>query len=297
MKRLAIVGVAVVASILVVVFAWPSLNGFKSRAQGRDPSGNDLHAGGLAKMLLSRRDVTWETHALASGHLHFAAASHAARNTSAAVAEVDRARARATSALGIQDDAPIEVFLVESRDIMRELVGRPIGGMVQAGERTTILVHSATYTPLLVHELTHLFSHDHWGPVNGGRWMSEGLATLVNGDCQGHSIMQLAKGLQEDGKLRPWAELTRDFNQIDEITGNVQAASMLEFIMTDFGIATIRDMWRGDGLTTLERRSTRALGEMEETWLRRVRAANMNAARFDLPELRNHGCTGSLAVR
>jgi hypothetical protein len=280
MRRVLFVIAGIIALYLVVT-KWP-----KPKPDAYDTG---LHTEGLAQRLLSQRGPPWKTHTITYGHVHFREHSHAARTRAAMARSVDSARTTALSFLELQDTFPIEVFLVDSRQEMQQLVGRPIGGMVQSGERSAILVASATYHPFLVHELTHLYSHDHWGSPRNGRWISEGLAALSFGDCQGHSIDDLVKGFHDDGRLVSWSKLVDDFDTLDEISANVQAASVIAFLRERGGMAAVRELWMSEGWGTAERTFAMPAAEIEARWRSKV-AAHPSAARLDVAQLRDRGC-------
>jgi hypothetical protein len=240
-----------------------------------------LHQTGFARHLLARG--AWPSYEAPTGHIHFRSGSHTARTTNSISHAVDSARSVVLGFLQLRDTQPIEVFFVDSREQMQQLVGRPLGGMVQSGERTALLVYNESYTPFLVHELTHLYTHHHWGQPRAGRWLSEGLAALVSGDCQGFSIDAVVKGLHERGQLRTWQELMRDFEKIDELSANPQAASMVGFIHSRGGMAAVRAAWLAE--------SWQPDPGFEAAWLARVKAEPAGAL-LDVPRLRDHGCVG-----
>jgi len=257
--------------LLLVVRRWPD-------AGARGPTEN-LHETRLARHLLARGE--WLSYSGPTGHIHYRAGSYAARTTVSTSQSVDSAREAVLAFLQLRDTEPLEVFFVDSRAEMQQLVGRPIGGMVQSGERTALLVYNENYSPFITHELTHLYTHHHWGTPRTGRWISEGVAALAAGDCQGHSLAALVKGLHDDGKLRPWPRLIADFDSIDEIAGNLQAASMVEFLRAQRGWRVVRQIWM--------KPDWEPPPELERMWLGHVTNASASA-RLDVSQLREKGC-------
>ena len=247
----------------------------------------DLHREGFTRYLLSRGE--WQTRVFDYGHIHYRTDSHVTRTAELAEHAVDSARAEALTFLELRDTQRIEVFLVDSREEMAELVRQPYGGMVNSGERTAILVYNQSYAPFLTHELTHLYTHDHWGPPRNGRWISEGIAALASGDCQGYTIAQLVKGIEQDGQLHEWRAFATGFNEINEIPANLQAASMIDHLKRRGGIRLVRDLWMSEGWGVAERAFGQRLAQIESAWRTRVQATP-TAARLDSVRLRHHGC-------
>ncbi|HEY0305512.1 MAG TPA: hypothetical protein VGC44_11070, partial [Longimicrobiales bacterium] len=260
--------------LFLVVRRWPD-------ARSRGPTEN-LHETRLARHLLARGE--WQTYNGPTGHIHYRSNSYTTRTLPQISITVDSARKAVLGFLQLRDAEPIEVFFVDSRAEMQQLIGRPLGGIVQSGERTALLVHNETYSPFLVHELTHLYTHHHWGAPRTGRWISEGMAALAGGDCQGHTLAALVKGLHDDQKLRSWPDLVARFDSIDEIAGNLQAASMVEFLWQQRGLRAVRNLWMTE--------DWQPAPELERAWLARVQGAPASA-RLDLPRLRSEGCVSS----
>jgi hypothetical protein len=161
--------------------------------------------------------------------------------------------------------------------------------MVQSGEPTAVLVYNADFAPFLLHEMTHLYTHYRWGPPRNGRWISEGIAMLVSGDCQGHTIDDFVKGLHEDNKLAPWPEFVRDFDRLDELNANPQAASMVAFLRSKRGVTLVRDLWTSEGWSVVEQRLGAPIDQIERDWWQHVQNTG-TAARLDIDRLRKQGC-------
>jgi hypothetical protein len=263
--------------LFLVVRRWPA---------PRTPSATqNLHETSLSRHLLARG--AWQTYGAPTGHLHYRANSYAAATSTQLALSVDSARRAVLDFLQLRDAEPIEVFFVDSRADMQQLIGQPIGGMVQSGERTALLVYNQNYSPFLTHELTHLYTHHHWGAPRSGRWISEGIAALVGGDCQGQSIAALVKGLYDDRRLLPWSRLIARFDSIDEVAGNLQAASMVDYLKEQRGLRVVREVWMKE--------DWKYPPEVEQLWLDRVRNTPVSA-RLDVARLRNEGCHAA-AVR
>jgi hypothetical protein len=239
-----------------------------------------LHDDGLARRLLAQRQFRWSTYDIANGHLHFRENSWAARTQRALAQATDSARTTSLQLLEMQDTMPIEVFFVDTRREMQQLVGSPIGGMVQPGERTAILVYNERYIPFLAHELTHLYTHFNWGGP-AGRWMSEGIAAWVSGPCQGRDVGSLTKGMHDAGELATWRDLIAQFDRLDEVPANLQAASMIGFLIEKQGIAFVRGLWTSGDWNSIYALESEWRGRVEQT---------PKSARLDLARLQERGC-------
>jgi hypothetical protein len=282
--------VAALLLVLLSVVVWPYVATKRSgRSHDAARGMQGPHTFGFAKRLLDDPGFAWFTHETEYGHLHFAEGSYAASHVTQLEVLVDSGRSAALAFLELKEENPwIEVFVVDTREQTATLTGRPVGGTVQSGERTALLMYNGTYAPFITHELTHLYTHFNWGPPRNGRWISEGIAALVAGDCQGHGINGLAKGLLVDGKVKDWPAFARDFDRLDEVSANVQAASMLDFIRARHGLGVIREMWQNQGWSSLEKHGV-GVTAMDSLWRRRL-SAQFVPARLDTAKLRQEGC-------
>jgi hypothetical protein len=276
----AILLVAGIIVLVLVVKKWPQANAAPPHEHT-----------GLARNLLSREGYRWQTHEFEHGHVHFLPNSHAEKTKEQISEAIDSVRTAVLAAVELPEraDERIDVFFLDSRAQMQTLFGRPMGGMVQSGEPTAVLVYNAGFAPFLLHEITHLYTHYRWGAPRNGRWISEGIAMLVSGDCQGHTIDDIVNGLHEDNKLTSWPEFVRNFDRLDELSANPQAASMVAFLRGQGGITLVRDVWTSDGWSVVEQRLGAPIDTIEQEWRQHVQNTGI-AARLDVDRLHKQGC-------
>jgi hypothetical protein len=283
----------IVAALLLVLLsfvAWPYVASKRSGRSDNAARGmQGPHTFGFAKRLLDDPGFAWFTHETEYGHLHFPEGSYAASHVPELEVLVDSGRSAALAFLELKEENPwIEVFVVDTREQTAALTGRPVGGTVQSGERTALLMYNGAYAPFITHELTHLYTHFNWGPPRNGRWISEGIATLAAGDCQGHGINELATGLLVDRSAKEWTAFARDFDRLEEVSANVQAASMLDFIRSRQGLGGIRELWQNEGWSSLEKDGI-GVTQMDSLWRGRL-TGQFIPARLDTAKLRQEGC-------
>lgn len=183
----------------------------------------------------------------------------------------------------------LELFLVETRDDMQRLAGRPVGGFAQPGELTAALVAGPGYHAFFRHELTHAYSAHRWGVRRSGAWLDEGLAALATGPCQGHSIDEIAAGYVRRGDAPTLSALAGDFYKIPELPGYFTAASLTEFVKRHDGVSALRAIWRGErGESTPARLVGADTGPLVAEWRRHL--ATLTPATLDTLRLRRDGC-------
>lgn len=265
----------------------------------RQPAGPLRTTGAAARELLAHPEFSWRTAMAPHARLHTHAGSRVEEILPSLADSIEAARLVALRTLG-EADVPgerlMELFLVDTREDMRRLAGRPIGGFAQPGELTAAFVAGPGYRPFLRHELTHALAAVRWGPMRSGNWLTEGLATFAEGPCQGHSVDALAAGYLAAGEIPPLRELADRYREFSELPANMSAASVVGFLSRERGIAAVRDLWTGTvpGVRTEARAGVapHPLGvegdSLERVW--RQSLARVAPARLDSARLRRDGC-------
>ena len=184
----------------------------------------------------------------------------------------------------LSGEPKIEVFLLDTREDMKRITGRTILGFAQPGELTTVFIAGPGYKPLIRHELTHEVSFVRWGELRGGLWLSEGLATLAQGNCQGHSPHEIAAGYLASGKLPSVASMLHDFRSIGELQGYIATASFADHLRQRYGSSTLRALWQGRAPDSLTSDLVKPDGgNAEREWhggLRTIAPANLDSTRL-----------------
>ena len=244
----------------------------------------------MARALLARNVFDWRVRETAHARLHVPKSSKVIGRAAELADSVERARASALIALGepeVPGEPKLEVFLVDTRDYMARIAGRPIGGFAQPGELTAVLVAGPGYNPLLRHELTHAIAAVRWGELRAGVWLTEGLAALAQGECQGHTVDALAAGYLARGSLPSIESMVNDFRSIPELPGYLAAASLADFIRRRYGVPEIRRLWQGQSPDSI-RSDLQSGGKLESEW--RSVLSNVPPATFDSARLYREGC-------
>ncbi|HYN81853.1 MAG TPA: hypothetical protein VES88_10160 [Gemmatimonadaceae bacterium] len=243
--------------------------------------------GAAARTLLAREGFDWRVFETTHARLHAARRSRVFDRAPSLADSVEQARKTALSTLEESDlpgEPKIEVFLLDTREDMKRITGRTISGFALPGELTAVFAAGPGYKPLIRHELTHAISFVRWGELRGGQWRSEGVATLAQGNCQGHSTDEIAAGYLTSGKLPSVASMLHDFRGIGELQGYIGAASFADHLRRRYGIATLRALWQGRAPDSLTNDLAKADGgNAEREWraaLRGIAPANLDSARL-----------------
>ncbi len=215
----------------------------------RIPAGPVETTGAIARQLLAAKGFAWTSFQTAHARIHLANTMNAAR-IDVIADSVENAR-RVVLALihepEIPDEEPLELFLVETRDDLRRLLGAAVTGTGYPSELTAVAVAGDGYRAFYRHYMTHTYVARRWGRRRAGSWLDEGLATRATGNCQGNSIDAIVAGYANDGRMPSLAVLTSPaFDSLPELPANFTAASLVDFFQRKKGIAAVRALWRGE---------------------------------------------------
>jgi hypothetical protein len=193
------------------------------------------------------------------------AESYADQTLAAQAAALDRARHFVLIRLG-EDGASqtrAHVFLLRSREDVRQLVGRPAGGWTEPQANSVLVVVRDSVPPPLRHELGHLYSHRLWGRPHGP-WISEGVALFAVGHCAGRPLHQWAAAIQRAGEPVSLDLLLRNFD-FSQAAPHLLAGSFVTFVADRHGIEAVKALWRR-GVESAQGSSAADLAELEAAW-------------------------------
>jgi hypothetical protein len=213
------------------------------------PSATPEIIGETARAYLDSPSFAWQITESTHTRIHMPVGSAVAKNVRVVIDSIEAARVAALTVIGekdIQDEPKLFVFLVDTREDMKRLVGSPYGGFAIPGELTAVFVAGPGYRPFFRHEFTHAYAAARWGPMQSGAWLTEGLATLATGPCQGCSVDAIAAGYRRAGKLPALVPLCADLRAFPELPAYFGSASLVKFIRQHEGLDALRALWRAE---------------------------------------------------
>jgi hypothetical protein len=219
-------------------------------AQARTPVSPGSQAGSpVATAALDAPGATWKSRKTKHAVVYALAGTAAERRLASDADRAERAIVANLAWLGASGGSPLRLFLVGSREDMRRFTGNASGGWSVTAEGTAFFVANDSVRPALRHETMHLLSWRHWG-TPGGMWLSEGLATLAVGDCQGQTIEQAVAAARTAGMFAPLDTLRSAFVTAGEIgvAHYMESASLVRYIDRTYGRKKLRAFWSTGGL-------------------------------------------------
>lgn len=149
----------------------------------------------------------------------------------------------------------IHVLVTASRTRFPRLLTPQAKGLatwMPNGGEVIILVANDSVRALTRHEVMHLVAQRAWRPAAPSRtWLSEGLATFADGQCQGTTIMAVGRDLLQvqpaltvDHVMTHFIELW----QTDRGRAYVLAGTLAGFLWESRGRAYVQRVWQGEDL-------------------------------------------------
>ncbi len=174
-------------------------------------------------------------------------------------------------------DQRVSIFLVESKQRMKDLIGLSISATGFNQTNTICLIPHSLPPSNVGHELLHVIAMNNWSVPD--RWINEGLAVAYGGQILEYEIHALAKHLIERDQLPSFHELTHRCARLGNRRSYPAAGSFVKFIYDQYGLATVRKIWDA-GASGLEQATGVSMHEIEQDWLDVVREADSGGIEY-----------------
>lgn len=149
---------------------------------------------------------------------------------------------------------PYKIKFYPSKAIMKHETGSGFSGYADFWRKTVclavtddkkIMEEENIIAPPIQHELMHMIAMEQWQhPPHNSLWMNEGLATYATKYCNGITADQIYRYLQANEMLAPTDSIVNHFYDTDEMIGYHQAAYMVEFLITNYGLEKFGQLWQ-----------------------------------------------------
>lgn len=209
----------------------------------------------------------WRHHAGSAFDLYYEPGSTAERDLDKLKDRLENATQRIATLLGVQPSLRFQAYVVENRERMKDLFGRPSNGWALGD--SALMIHHPRGSAVSAHEPCHVWSMRAWGRPKGS-WINEGLAVYSDDQWHGHPLHHLAKWLADHGKLAPMADLTRKgwHGRYSDMITYPQLGSFTKFVFEKHGRDQVKQLWKkgpGPGLAQLEQEWQAAFAPLDAT--------------------------------
>lgn len=222
---------------------------------------------GLAAAALTNPQFAWQARSVPGFRAYFQADSYASRHQDSLLTRLPSALRHARMLLQTSAPAgPIDLFFVETRDQMSQLIGSRATGFAHQSARAVFLMTDPSWRAFERHEVMHVVAWHAWGPpAANSDWLQEGLAQAADGRCGNYSNETALRGLTERLGWIPLQEMLTNFRRQPDLRAYLQAAAFAGYLLEAFGPAALADIWR-HGATPDTVLGTRTLATLEQEW-------------------------------
>jgi len=184
----------------------------------------------------------------------------------------------------------VNVFYVESREQMEEVIGLPYAGFTNWSTSSIFLVLNPEWRSFERHEFAHLATMKCWGRTHRtSGWMVEGIPVYCDGWCGEYSANQVAYFLMNQDRLPTLDDLILNYRDMGEIPAGFSSASLAGFIAEEFGAVKLRRLWK-EGSDKVEEILGIDSKFIEKGWRDHIRKDARDKPAVDYQEITRNGC-------
>ena len=245
---------------------------------------------GLAAAALGNDQFKWIHRETPGFRVYFLADSYPARHQDSLLARLPQALEHAENLIGVEDTSgPIDLFFVENRPQMEQLVGGRATGFAQPSARAVFLMTNPEWRAFERHEIMHVVAVQSWGrALPGSDWLQEGLAQFADGSCAGYENSDIAVALAARHGWIPFNDVLTRFRQQSDLRAYLHAASFVKYLHQRYGASILKKLWT-EGVSPGPQADGVPLEEVERSWRGNLVPARTPSA-AELDRIEEHGC-------
>jgi hypothetical protein len=161
---------------------------------------------------------------------------------------------------------PIDLFFVDTREDMMQLIGGRATGFADQEARAVFLMTNPSWRAFERHEVMHVIAWHAWGPpAANSDWLQEGLAQAADARCGSYSNETVLRGLTQRHGWVSLEDMLLNFRQQPDLRAYLQAAAFTGYLLQAYGSPKVEELWRrGAAADTLL--GDHSLAEVEKEW-------------------------------
>lgn len=161
--------------------------------------------------------------------------------------------------------ASVHLFIVESREDMKLLVGHETNGSAFYETNTITGIASDKINSIYSHhELFHVVAMNVWGVPEV--WLNEGMAVYADNAWHGRDLHQLTKYLVDNNRYVSLRKIVSAFRKADHLVSYPLAGSFVKYLDEQYGREALIRIWKGKA-NDLKKITGKSLKQLESDWL------------------------------
>ncbi len=234
-----------------------------------------------ADELLKKQGFIWKTAVTDHLRLHYEPGTVAEAKIEGLKRLQEKAYSRNLQVLGISEyTSQTDIFIVNSRPRMKELIGRETNGYAWANTRGVCFIVSDTIIAAGAHELMHVMSRNTW-TGKPATWLAEGLAVYADDAWYRYELHELSKYLLTQKKLVPLEKLLEGFKGSSDMITYPQSGSFVKYLYEEYGVEKVKELWVRGSAEDIRRVLGREVEAVERDWHQRLMGVDASSVKYD----------------
>lgn len=234
-----------------------------------------------ADELLKKQGFVWKTAVTEHLRLHYEPGTVAEAKIEGLKRLQEHAFNRNLQVLDINEYASqTDIFIVNSRPRMKELIGRETNGYAWANTKVVCFIVSQTIIAAGAHELMHVMSRNTW-TGKPATWIVEGLAVYADDAWYRYELHQLCKHLLTEKKLVPIEKLLDGFKGSHDMITYPQSGSFVKYLYETYGVEKVKELWVRGYAEDFRLVLGKDVQTVEKEWHQKLMEADASGVRYD----------------
>jgi len=175
-------------------------------------------------------------------------------------------------------DKRIHLFIVDSREQMKKLVGYETNGSAFCKYNTVTGIASEKINSIYVnHELFHVVATNVWGKPEV--WINEGMAVYSDNIWHGHDLYQLTRYLVDNNRYVSLNRLIKNFRKVDDLISYPLLGSFVKYLDETYGRDTVIKIWKSKA-KKIEKITGKSIEQLEIDWLAKIKTIEYNWIKY-----------------
>jgi hypothetical protein len=185
----------------------------------------------------------------------------------------------------------LRIIYFTDREKLRPFLKMAPKGYALPRTGTLLIVTNDSTRAYHTHELMHIISIDQFEDyaAEPGDWIQEGIAVFADDPCMTYPIHSIAAYLLYSNKLASMDSLFYQFRTLPDMEGYMQAGSVVQFFLENYGLEKFEALWR-NGVPGIEEITGKSKTALEKEYLQFLRKAFPRQPSIDWELLNKKGC-------
>jgi len=168
-------------------------------------------------------------------------------------------------------DSRIHLFIVESRNRMKDLIGHETNGSAYYRDNTITGIGSSELRSIFSsHEIFHIIAMNVWGVPE--TWINEGMAVYSAGQWHGYDLYELTNYLHDNNRFASLNKMIKRFRKVDDSLSYPLIGSFAKYLNETYGQEKVIAIWKSKS-KNIKDITGKDVDELEKDWIIKIQEA------------------------